>query len=680
MATPTASKHAPTQVVATPPVSTPFSASNHHPAFSPHGPRSVVPSPQQFKKSPANSNTLYGYPSGSGGGHPTTSSFGGYDSPSAALALGGVPGLAELGLDGMSAPGMGGLGGPGRGDEDDRKRRLQQVLEILKVCSTLTGIAIEDANVLMQQTNKGRLSEAGIERLARRVGLDCVWEDHMGSGGSTRTLIIAGSALALDIDFSNNVVKKVSLSFPESAEIVTRHTQKAGDILLRDLQFGPNESPLTKMLDRFAANLERLATLDKLSVIPGLNCHEAIAGIYESLERLHKWEVARLKEQDNMADKDDEYIGRTAMCKRSGKPIMHTRDRLGLSIDYWQERHQIKSKSLSRDKEKTWALLIECASLPALVYTPIRVSEKWISPEILKADPAAEDLLLTAEDGPVLDWLQPENTMLPSTEPPKADAMEGIDQASGQKFPEVMFIAKFDPPLIVPYGVAMQIYGSVNAPLDMYQTSTFDGLMFPPGPEDKSEPGEARMIKQQTTVSVFDENGEKSTKIHKNTLFIDKIDYGRTLTELPFSHPRQLVEMLPRLRQYAFLSTLLRNSFNPEKAIPEEEKKSPGKTKMDKFAEFMSPASAEEISTLPLDVSLTTQPLSLKLVFPFKDRTANVRFDINLNGAVDVKEQNLLDEDAMDDGKRLTVADLGRMLEIAEDLGIWAEFVRRRLG
>jgi hypothetical protein len=135
MATPTPGKHAPTQVVATPPVSTPFSASNHHLAFSPHGPRSVVPSPQQVKKSPANSNTLYGYPSG--GGHPTNSSFGvGYDSPSAAMALGGVPGLAELGLDGVGAPGigtpLGALVAP-RGAEDERKRKLQQVMDILKV-------------------------------------------------------------------------------------------------------------------------------------------------------------------------------------------------------------------------------------------------------------------------------------------------------------------------------------------------------------------------------------------------------------------------------------------------------------------------------------------------------------------------------------------------------------------
>jgi hypothetical protein len=660
--TPTAGKQpAGSQAVATPPVSTPFSTS-HLPAFSPHGPRSVVPSPQQVKKSPANSNTLYGYGS-AGGGHPTHSSFGGigYDSPSAAMALG--VGVGELGLDALGPGGsLGATGAGARGDEEERMRKLGMVIDILK-------------------TNKGRLSEAGIERLAKRLGLETLWEDQMGSTGRTRTLIIAGSALALDIIFANNLVQKVSLSFPESAEIVTRHTEKAGDILLRDLQFAPNESPLTKMLDKFAANLERLAMLDKLSVIPGLNCHEAIAGIYESLERLHKWEVARLKEQDDMREKGDEFLDRTAMCTKSGKPIMHTRDRLGLSIDYWQEKRRITSRS---SKEvRTWSLLVECAAppMPPFAYTPIRISEKWISHDILKAEPAAEDFLLPVE-GPPLDWLEPENTMLPSNEPPKGDAMEGLDQAPSQKYPEVMFVAKFDPPIIVPLGIAGQIFNSTGASMDLYQTSTFDGLMFPHGPEDKIEPGEARAIKHQVQVPVYSETGEKSEKLHNNTLFIDKIDYGRTLAELPFSHPSQLVNMLPRLRQYAFLSTLLQKSFNPSKAAPSPEPKSaPVKgTKKDDFAAFMASASLSSTSTFSVDVSLTTQPPSLKLVFPFKSRTANVRFDINPNGAVEVSEQNLLVEGEAQGEEKLTVGDLGRMLEIAEDLGIWAEYVKRRLG
>ncbi len=131
MATP--GKH-PAQVVATPPVSTPFSTSNHpsHLAFSPHG-----PSPQQLKKSPANSNTMFGYQSG--GGHPSNSSAGlGYDSPTAAMALGIPTGLESL-MD-IPTPGqlnlghlghMNGLGG--KVEEDERWRRLGVIKDILKV-------------------------------------------------------------------------------------------------------------------------------------------------------------------------------------------------------------------------------------------------------------------------------------------------------------------------------------------------------------------------------------------------------------------------------------------------------------------------------------------------------------------------------------------------------------------
>jgi hypothetical protein len=87
---------------------------------------------------------MYGYPGA--GNHPTTSSFGqGYDSPSAAMALGGVPGLEGLGLEGMGTPlggglssGVGGALGVGgaRADEEERRRRLGVVMDVLKVCSS----------------------------------------------------------------------------------------------------------------------------------------------------------------------------------------------------------------------------------------------------------------------------------------------------------------------------------------------------------------------------------------------------------------------------------------------------------------------------------------------------------------------------------------------------------------
>jgi hypothetical protein len=44
---------------------------------------------------------------------------------------------------------MGSLAATGRGDEDERKRRLQQVLDTLKVGCTFAATGIEDANVSM---------------------------------------------------------------------------------------------------------------------------------------------------------------------------------------------------------------------------------------------------------------------------------------------------------------------------------------------------------------------------------------------------------------------------------------------------------------------------------------------------------------------------------------------------
>ncbi|RAL59426.1 hypothetical protein DID88_006800 [Monilinia fructigena] len=282
-------------------------------------------------------------------------------------------------------------------------RSRNPVLQACRIKDINMGIGYDSPSAALAlgmgaDPNKGRLSEAGLERLACRVGLECLWEDMMGSASNGRTLIIAGNALALDIEFANNIVQKVSLSFPDAPESVTKHEKTASDILLNDLRFEAGEGPLTKMLDRFAANLERLTMLDKLSVIPGLNCHEAVAGIFCSLDKLHSWELGRLKEND-MLGMGDEEIMKAAMCIRSGIPVMHSRERLGLSLDYWQEKRRIPTKGKEQNR-KTWSLLVEVAPLPSLVvgvYTPLRVSDKWISDDIQQADPVVDDLFQAAQ-------------------------------------------------------------------------------------------------------------------------------------------------------------------------------------------------------------------------------------------------------------------------------------------
>jgi hypothetical protein len=614
-----------------------------------------------------------------------------FDSPSTAAALGALGpgmgiGMGDLALD--AAGGLvlapGGIGsGVERGDEDEKRKRLQQVIDILKV-------------------NKGRVSAEGVERLAKRVGLDYVWEDQMGSGGTIRTLVIAGTGLSLEVDFSNDEVGKVSLSYPESPDIVTKHSSKAAEILLRDLQLGPGESPLTKMLDKFAVNLERLAALDKLSVMPALNCHEAIAGIYESLKRLHEWELSRLKEEHDMREKSAEYITRTALCSKSGRPLMNARQNIGLSLDYWQERHirarefVVKATTPEVTEEpKTWSLIVECAPSSSLVYASVRVTDKWISSDIQKANPTADDLIMET-GGPVLDWQEPENILLPSTEPKGDGAMEGIEQdlnASNSKFPDVMFVAKFHPPLVVPYAVASQIYSSTGATMDSYHVPTLDSLFFPPKADDKNEPDATyRRLRRQQDVMTVEKSGQKVLRIHKNTLAFQKLEYGRTMTELPFSHPRQLVELLPILRQYARISSLLDKSFGShtdEITLDEDESESQHSVQ-DEYEAFLSEALSDDTAPphfdkLPVDVTVYTQPHpTVRLTFPFRRRTADICFEIGMNGALTVAFENVLDDFDAGEGntgkqRQLTSADLGRILEISEDLGLFAEFVRRRL-
>ncbi|OHE91197.1 hypothetical protein CORC01_13508 [Colletotrichum orchidophilum] len=678
MATPTQMKHAASQqgrtpsqlTAATPPVSTPFSASQAHIAFSPRGPKS---SPQQFKKSPATSTTLMG--------HPANGALN-FDSPSAAAAMGalGISGGLDMGLDHAGIAGFGGLGA--LGSEDDKLKRFDAVIEILGKAT-------------------GRVSEAGLERLTLRTGLTSMWDEHRSPDGrKTRMLVIAGQALTIDIELNNNIVENVSLGFPESGPIVTRHKDQAGNILLKDLQLRPDQSPLTKTLKAFSANLERLATLDKLSVVPGFDCQEALAGIFESLERLHKWELSKLREDPAMSGKPERFLETTVMCTKSGRPRMHSRGMVGLSIEYWTERRHVIPKApettrYCENMEKAWSILIGCKALDGDMFPPVRVSEDWISQKVEKTEPGPEDLLVAAS-GPALDWLEPEPTTLPQTDDNKDSGIDVV-QADGttHKYPNVKFVATLTPSVIVPQSVWNTLHtltGAQAQPMPL-PTYTFDSISFPIPEGSHHDASELRVISCERRVPIPSDDNAVSSRKHKNTLLIYKPVYGQTVTELSFSHPRQLVAMLPILRQYALISTLLERSFSSDisgETLPEVHENitmSDTRTTQAEYERFMSKNYDGDEQELTLDVVLTVHPSAgLHIVFPFRNATANVDLQIQHNGVVHVVSQNIVPVDGSDaaetgkgKGKQLTPQDLGRLLEVMEDLCSWAEWIRKNL-
>lgn len=557
------------------------------------------------------------------------------------------------------------------------------------------------------QDSKGLVSEAGLDRLAQRIGLELLSEEQRTPDGrKTRTLAIAGSAIALDIVLDNNIVQSTSLTYHGNAESVSRHMDAAGRILLQDLQLLPDQSPLTKTLDSFASNFERLASLDKLSIVPGLDCHEALAGIYVSLDRLHQWDLSKLREEQGMTGKSDRYLSNMAMCTRHGFPVMHARGKVGLALQYWKELRFVPpstdtTAAYAEKQEKVWSLLLGCAPIEGLGLPPVRVSENWISKDIIKEEPSS----MESSGGVALDWREPDNVSLPQSDDNKDAGMDLLQpDLSTTRVPRVMFTVAFDPPVVLPQNDWSRLYmcANVNPPnIELSHRGsppTFDSLLFPIPPGTKVDPSEPRAISRRRDVRVVDVDRNSLIRQHDNTLFIYKPIYSQAVSEMPFSHPRQLVDMLPLLRQYAFLSTLLENSFGSRTsegppatakggAKPDAEAEEPQSgtaTGRDQLADFMeSPSEPVEETALDgtkVDVILWVHPSPhLQVVFPLDDATADITLKILEGGVVEIVEENILGAGAKGKRREFTRESLGKVLEHLEDLCKWAEWIRTRL-
>lgn len=563
-----------------------------------------------------------------------------------------------------------------------------------------------DCRVLIQvQEKKGMVSEAGLERLAQRLGMELLSEEHSSPGGrKTKTLAIAGSTIALDIVLDNNIVQNATLSYHGDAAPVTKHIDAAGQILLKDLQLLPGQSPLTKTLERFAMNFERLAKLDKLSIVPGLDCQEALTSMYSSLERLHLWDLEQLRKDTAMAGKSDYLIASAAMCTRHGNPVMHERGQVGLAVQYWKETRFITPPA-EEDKTKIWSMLLGCSAIDGVGLPPVRVSETWISKDIIKQDGITDSL------APMLDWQEPDNVSLPQSDENKDAGMELLQaDLSTTRVPRVMFTVTFDPPVILPQNEWVRLYNfaaieAPSQPTDFNrQPPTFDALFFPITPGSRQDPSEARTIIRKRRVPMINTHNEPLTRTHRNSLFIYKPIYSQEISEMPFAHPRQLVDMMPLLRQYAFLSTLLENSFGREEkpagtdakstTVQGESEKSETSTMKDQLADFMkldapdtnmnAAIPVEMPADLSLDIILWVHPSPhMQVVFPMRDTTANITLSILEGGLVQIIHENVLGEapgpQKEINGKLVTRDQLAKVLEHLEDLGKWAEWIRSRL-
>lgn len=631
------------------------------------------------------------------------------------MGVGGIGSPALLGLGQFGNTGMtpmasaaedpsvdeavaGGLGIQVRDRDEDRRRRLEEIMK-------------------MMANRWGRVCQEGVERCARRMGLDCMWEE-----GAKRTLSIAGSGILVDVEFIGEDVGAVVLSFPASTEAVGRLAGRGAKILMEDLK-GNGKGYVS--LKAFVQNLERLARMDQLGG-GGVSCFDAVEGVFGSLEKIFEWELRHLKVKRGVYD-NDEGLKKEVMCKGNGRPRMYANGRVGLTLQYWQDRRLVpvrkhKPDAMNIDSPNqaeldeldtsVYSVLIESEASSSELYPPIRVSDAWVGPQIERPPSLDADSLYISANSSI-DWQEPPPTLLSSEPHPEAMDLDS-SQSLPRNPPNLRFVAQFEPPIIVPLETAFEIYNSVGAPLaqESIQPTTYDSLLFAnmdkPYAKSPSPPEQGSHIRTVTsTITSYPSTGPPVKHRHQYTLFATHQQaYAHTIDHIPFSHPRQLVAILPVLRQWALLGSILRRSFAPQptaskknnalvalsKTIDNDNKEEEEEDMEDAEEAEADGARAESLtleeelaallnavptqSSIPsllidIDLSLLPSPPRLAIIFGSAQdgRPTTVKglhIAIGLNGAISVlAEDGEVSEQAREEMERAR-----RVLEISESLGV----------
>ncbi|KMU87509.1 hypothetical protein CIHG_05305 [Coccidioides immitis H538.4] len=473
---------------------------------------------------------------------------------------------------------------------------------------------------------------------------------------------------------------------------------EASEVLKRNLMQGPGEQEggHWKSMAEFHENLRRLARLDQLS--REINCFEAVEGIYECLRRI--W--------------DEE--------KKHGTRQSHL-DHICKGWDW---------KTIYAWEESTAA--IECET----GYPSLRVSKEWVSAdvftEIRNEDGGDNELEIR-----MINWTEPPPTLVsPLSNNPDSVALEPTILSSTA--PNIRFVARLEPPVDMPIFAAVEIYRAIGANMmQESKTTTYDSLVVPSQGDSNFIEFEGRQVMQKREISTFGADGKPVKQRHTYTFNTFEQVPGRTIRDIPFSHPRQLADVLPILRQYAFISSLLRRIFSDSQtASRSDTQRTPGEKSVPQLFQesrpngyFISNVNPTEcrlnsllrsgrnngfkppptaISTPPanevrVDISLRT-PMSLPptvlLVFninehnqmrssdsaPLLTRIASrqvmIGADIGLNGEINISHiSGILPSNATDytsnekceDEKRKLRSQIARVLETCEDLGMLVEWV-----
>ncbi|KAJ5814830.1 hypothetical protein N7474_006607 [Penicillium riverlandense] len=492
-----------------------------------------------------------------------------FSSPSALLALGSYTGISP-------SPAVNdGLVGAAMHENDIQNLGMGFKLRVPRDNDAVQQRRIEEVVQCLRARVAGRgVSREGIERLSRLEGFESIWQED--------NINIAGNFVDLEIEFhpGHNAVKDVSLRYATPEYTEGERREEATAVLKRNLVQSPLDAECGnwKIPQGFYENLQWLAKHDKLS--QEINCFEALEGLEENFRRIWGEEAKTSKHGG-----DHEHLCTGVI----GRPSMHKGARIGLGLEYWVEQAKVldaKEQATSPDamvidrpecqdrddQPRIWSIMLECED----GYPSLRISKEWVGSEVFTAGERNDSLPSNGAAGSV-NWLDPPQTMrLSHGNHPDPMALDSSMLESSA--PNRRFVAKLDPALDVPILAASDIYRHLGMQLPQeFKIFTYDGLLVPEwSPLSSTDPSPHSGRRRQTmSVQAFDSKGEPyNNKQHSYTFQAFESVAGRTIRDLPFSHPRQLADILPILRQYALLASLIRTTFRSSKKADEKQKSS----------------------------------------------------------------------------------------------------------
>lgn len=223
--------------------------------------------------------------------------------------------------------------------------------------------------------------------------------------------------------------------------------------------------------------------------------------------------------------------------------------------------------------------------------------------------------LLTAvrEDGLFEDI---EEFMTDWLEPPLDELMDMAGDPSQPRPPSARFVARLDPPVVLPWQEEHAINPGLmlepDRPSEALEALVLPGLshqpentvyrrIYVPGGGGGGRRGEE------------EEEGEEGV-MHRYQLQNTHLKpvLARQVSEIPFSHPRELLRMFHTLRQYALLTTLLESCFSDPDPVPPPAASATAKD----INAFLSDDD-DDAGVLAVDVSLEPEHgFGLRLVYP----------------------------------------------------------------